>query len=181
MRTWRGPRTAFSSAGRRTGPGPVSGRSGSVTRVWADGKVRMATDTSQINATTPANKNWEDAMGLPNVWNQGYTGRGVTVALLDTGVSQVPDLGNRVLARADLTQEQDGWDHFGHGTHMAGIIAGDGTSAGDPWSGVAPRANLVSVKVAETDNSTNISMVIAGLQWVVAHQNQKNINRGNIV
>src|SRR5439155_18279320 len=49
--------------------------SGFVTRVWADGKVWMATDTSQINATTPANKNWEDAMGLPNVWNQGYTGR----------------------------------------------------------------------------------------------------------
>src|SRR5947208_610234 len=120
------------------------------------------------------------ALGLPNVWNQGYTGRGVTVALLDTGVSQVPDLGNRVLARADLTQEQDGWDHFGHGTHMAGIIAGDGTSAGDPWSGVAPRANLVSVKVAGADGSTDVSVVIAGLQWVVAHQNDYNIQVLNL-
>ena len=87
-------------------------------------------------------------MDLPAVWNQGYTGSGVTVALLDTGVTPVADLGARVAARVDFTSEQDGLDHFGHGTHMAGIIAGDGITAGDPWTGVAPRARVVSVKVA---------------------------------
>jgi serine protease AprX len=154
--------------------------SGSVTRVWADGTVRMATDTSLLNDTTPPNKNWQDAMDLPAAWNQGFTGRGVTVALLDTGVSQVADLGNRVLARVDFTADQDGLDHFGHGTHMAGIIAGDGVTAGDPWTGVAPRADLVSVKVAGADGSTDVSVVIAGLQWIVAHQNDYNIQVLNL-
>ena len=93
---------------------------GSVTRVWADGKVRMSTDTSLLNTTTPPNKNWQDAMDLPSVWNQGYTGSGVTVALLDTGVSPVADLGARVAARVDFTSEQDGLDHFGHGTQRHG-------------------------------------------------------------
>jgi serine protease AprX len=155
-------------------------QSGAVTKVWADGKVRMSTDTSLLNATTPPNKNWQDAMGLPSVWNQGYMGQGVSVAVLDTGVSQVADLGARVLARVDFTQGQDGLDHFGHGTHMAGIIAGDGTSAGDPWSGVAPRAKIVSVKVAGADGSTDVSVVIAGLQWVATHATQYNIEVLNL-
>src|SRR5919198_824152 len=155
-------------------------RSGAVIRVWADGRVRMSTDTSLLNSGTPPNKNWEDALGLPSVWSQGYLGWGVTVAVLDTGVSEVADLGTRVKARADLTGEQDGMDHFGHGTHMAGIIAGDGTSAGDPWSGVAPKAKIVSVKVAGADGSTDVSVVIAGLQWVASHKDQYNIQVLNL-
>jgi serine protease AprX len=155
-------------------------RSGAVICVWADGRVRMSTDTSLLNSGTPPNKNWEDALGLPSVWSQGYLGWGVTVAVLDTGVSEVADLGTRVKARADLTGEQDGMDHFGHGTHMAGIIAGDGTSAGDPWSGVAPKAKIVSVKVAGADGSTDVSVVIAGLQWVASHKDQYNIQVLNL-
>jgi serine protease AprX len=155
-------------------------QSGAVARVSADGAVHMSTDTTLLNSTTPPNKNWEDAMGLPSVWNQGFTGRGVTVAVLDTGVSQVPDLGSRVAARVDFTKDQDGLDHFGHGTHMAGIIAGDGTSAGDLWSGVAPQARIVSVKVAGADGSTDVSVVIAGLQWVVAHASQYDIRVLNL-
>src|SRR5438105_10929578 len=63
---------------------------------------------------------------------------------------------------------------------MCGMNARDGLSPGDPWSGVAPRARLVSVKVAGADGSTDVSVVIAGLQWVVAHENDYNIQVLNL-
>jgi len=110
----------------------------------------------------------------------GLNGKGVTVALLDTGVSHVADLGNRVLARVDLTQNHDGYDHYGHGTHMAGIIAGDGTLSGGTYQGLAPAANLVSIKIAGWNGSTDVSEVIAGLQWVVDHRATYNIRVLNL-
>ena len=155
-----------------------------VTKVWGDGVIRMATDTSyattQINASTPPNDVWQQTIRLDQARQKGLNGNGVTVALLDTGLSQNPDLGNRVLARVDLTADGDGIDHYGHGTHMAGIIAGDGTMSGGQWTGVAPRANLVSVKVAGADGSTDVSVVIAGLQWVVGHRSDYDIRVLNL-
>jgi serine protease AprX len=155
-------------------------RSALVQRVWGDGRVRMSTDTSQINTSTPPNNVWQQTIRLDQAWQKGWNGSGVTVALLDTGVTQNADLGNRVLARVDFTPDQDGLDHYGHGTHMAGIIAGDGSMSGGQWSGVAPRANLVSVKVAGADGSTDVSVVIAGLQWVVSHRSDYNIRVLNL-
>lgn len=90
-------------------------------------------------------------------------GDGVGVALIDTGVAPVPDLIDRVAGWADLTPEHSFADTFGHGTFMAGLIAGDGTSSGGRYTGVAPRANLVSIKVAVSDGSTTLGTVITGL------------------
>jgi serine protease AprX len=109
-----------------------------------------------------------------------YTGQGVTVALLDTGVSQVSDLANRVLVRVDFTPDHDGFDRYGHGTHMAGIIASDGSSSNGAWMGAAPDANIVSVKVASADGSTDVSVVIAGMQWILSHRAQYNIRVLNL-
>ena len=100
--------------------------------------------------------------------------------MLDTGVSQVPDLGNRVVARVDLTPDHDGEDYFGHGTHLAGIVAGSGVESDGRWKGVAPRARIVSVKVAGADGSTDVSVVIAGLQWVASHRSDYNIRVLNL-
>jgi serine protease AprX len=155
-------------------------RSDAISTVWPDGKVRMATDTSQINASSGNNTVWKQTIRLLQAQSVA-TGAGVTVAVLDTGVAQSPDLDYRVRARIDLTSEQDGWDHFGHGTHMSGIVAGNGSlSYSDKWSGVAPDARLVSVKVAGADGSTDVSVVIAGLQWVVSHRGQYNIRVLNL-
>ena len=101
-----------------------------------------------------------------------YRGAGVGVALIDTGVTPSADLGGRLLARVDLTSEGDGVDHYGHGTHMAGLIAGDGTLAGGVAEGAAPAASLVSIKVAGWDGATDVSTVIAGLQWAVANRDR---------
>ncbi len=93
-------------------------------------------------------------------------GQGVGVALVDTGVAPVADLLERVVAVADLTPERTLMDGFGHGTFMAGLIAGDGTSSEGRYTGVAPAADLISIKVALADGSTTLGTVLSGLQLV---------------
>jgi serine protease AprX len=112
----------------------------------------------QVDAMRPAT-NWSIAAGA-----------GVGVALIDTGVADVPDLANRLYDGPDLSGEGDGIDRFGHGTFMAGLIAGDGTSsAGDGVRnvGLAPSAHIVSVKVAGADGSTTLARLLTAFDWVV--------------
>jgi serine protease AprX len=106
-------------------------------------------------------------VGASEVWND-VTGEGVGVALVDTGVAETADLAGRVVASADLTPEQNFVDSYGHGTFMAGLIAGDGTSSEGRYVGVAPNAHILSVKVAGADGSTNLGKVLYALQ-LVAH------------
>jgi serine protease AprX len=146
-----------------------------VLKVWGDGRLHPTDlSLSEYEEVAP------DTTWQSTIESTETTGSGVTVALVDTGVSRVADLGNRVLARVDFTPDHDGYDRYGHGTHMAGIIAGDGTSSNGQWVGVAPDANLVSVKVAGADGSTDVSVVIAGLQWIVSHRAQYQIRILNL-
>jgi serine protease AprX len=85
-----------------------------------------------------------------------------------------------VIARADFTPDHDGIDHFGHGTHMAGIIAGDGTNSNGLYQGVAPGSKIVSVKIAGANGATDVSVVIAGMQWIVSHKAQYGIRIMNL-
>jgi serine protease AprX len=106
-------------------------------------------------------------------------GAGVGVALIDTGVNPTADLhAPRLVTGPDLSRERDGVDRFGHGTFMAGLIAGDGTaSAGEPVQhrGVAPGATVVAVKVAGSDGGTDLSTVLSGFQWVIDHADEHEI------
>ncbi len=113
------------------------------------------------------------------MWSRGWTGDGVGVALVDTGVVPVDGLtSGNVVNGADLSFESqyDGLRHldtFGHGTHMAGIIAGnDGGSILDVgrFQGVAPDARLTSLKVAAADGAVDVSQVVAAVDWVVEHR-----------
>jgi len=151
--------------------------SSSVLRVWADGKVHMNdVNYAKWDAAAP-NTLWRSYIKLPQV---AYDGTGATVALLDTGISPSPDLAGRIVDSVDFTAENDNLDHFGHGTHMAGIIAGNGSMSWGKWAGVAPGADLVSVKVAPSDGSTDVSVVIAALQWVIANQQNDDIGVLNL-
>ena len=127
----------------------------------------------------PPNDVWEDAIGLTSLRTR-YDGDDVAVAVLDTGVARVPDLEQRVVLRVDFTPGHDGIDRFGHGTHMAGIVAGDGTASGGSRSGVAPDADIVALKVAGPDGATDTSVVIAALQWLVTHADEHDVRVLNL-
>jgi serine protease AprX len=142
--------------------------------------------SASFNAATPTATPVDTqiaAMDPPAGWTPD-AGHGVAVALVDTGVADTPDLnGSRLVRGPDLSGEGDGIDRYGHGTFMAGLIAGNGAaSAGLPTRhyGVAPGATLVSVKVAGADGSSSVARVIAGIGWIVTHRDSYGIGVLNL-
>jgi serine protease AprX len=106
--------------------------------------------------------------GATRLAEAGDTGQGVTVAVLDTGIDNLPDFSGRLIGGVDLTGGRNPFqDSYGHGTFVAGLIAGNGSSSGGQYSGEAPGASLVSVKVAGADGTTDLAALITGLQWAV--------------
>jgi len=102
----------------------------------------------------------------------------VTVAVLDSGVAADPDLtqpSNRILASVNFADTRTTSDPGGHGTHVAGIVAGNGTRSGGQFVGIAPQANIVDVRVLGRTGSGRISSVVAGIQWVIGHRAAYNI------
>ena len=117
------------------------------------------------------------------VWQQGITGGGVTVAILDSGVAADADLvqpDNRILASVNFADERLTSDPGGHGTHIAGIVAGNGSRSGGQFTGIAPQANVVDVRVLGSTGSGRISSVIRGIEWVLAHRAAYNIRVINL-
>jgi serine protease AprX len=106
----------------------------------------------------------------------GDTGGGVTVAVLDTGIDNLPDFSGRLVGGVDLTGENNPFqDDYGHGTFVAGLIAGNGASSSGQYSGEAPGADLVSIKVAGASGTTDLVKLILGLQWAVDHRSSYGI------
>jgi serine protease AprX len=126
-------------------------------------------------------------VGAPQAWSQlGLTGQGVGVAIVDSGVYPHPDLAGRIVASIDFTSESptvssaSTGDPGGHGTHVAGLVAGDGSLSGGAFTGVAPRANIVNVRVIDATGSSNVSTILRGLQWVLANRVTYNIKVVNM-
>jgi serine protease AprX len=147
--------------------------------VTADAAMRPTSDSFDASALDTQ----VAAINPGATWSPD-AGRGVGVALVDTGVADTPDLhGSRLVRSPDFSGEEDAVDHYGHGTFMAGLIAGDGTASTGAQArhfGVAPGATLVSVKVADADGSSTLSRVIAGIGWVVANRDAYNIGVLNL-
>ncbi|MEO8682423.1 MAG: S8 family peptidase, partial [Vicinamibacterales bacterium] len=141
-------------------------------------RVAQDRDAWSENARTSA------AVGARNVQEQyGYTGAGVGVAIIDSGITNFHDdltianrQGQRVTAFVDfvngLTAKYDDW---GHGTHVAGVIAGNGYDSNGSKAGIAPRANIVSLKALDGTGRGKISNIIAALDWAVANKATYNI------
>ena len=129
--------------------------SSGLTRVWLDGKVEVLLDESVPQ------------VGAPDAWAAGYTGSGVTTAILDTGYDPThPDLAGRVAAAEDFTHTSPGAiDGHGHGTHVASTVAGSGAASGGRYKGVAPDASLIVGKVLNDSGSGSQSGIIAGMEW----------------
>ena len=115
-------------------------------------------------------------------WNAGFDGSGIDIALIDTGVVPVDGLAwpGKVIHGPDLSFESQAdnlrhLDTFGHGTHLAGIIAGrDGADSN--FRGMAPGARLVSVKVGDAQGAVDVSQVIAAIDWVIQHRTDNGMN-----
>ncbi|SCY61740.1 S8 family peptidase [Alkaliphilus peptidifermentans] len=109
----------------------------------------------------------------------GLTGKDVTVAVIDTGIYPHSDLvrpTNRIIGFKDFVgNKKNPYDDDGHGTHVAGIIGGNGFASRGKYMGIAPDANLVGVKVLDHEGGGSISDVIAGIQWVIENKNKYNI------
>ena len=117
----------------------------------------------------------------------GLTGQGVTVAVLDSGIQQErADIQNRTIGSINFSSDADTEDDLcGHGTHVAGIIAGDGTASTGPnffrtFYGIAQQANLVNVRVLDGTGQGSVSNVIQGIGWAVAHQSDYGIRVLNL-
>jgi serine protease AprX len=114
--------------------------------------------------------------GATQLQAQGITGAGVNVAVLDTGIQALTDFSGRMVDGVDLSGGNNPWqDTYGHGTFVAGLIAGNGSSSTGAYGGEAPGAGLVSVKVAGASGQTDLATVIAGVGWTISNQSSDNI------
>jgi serine protease AprX len=117
-------------------------------------------------------------------WAGGNQGQGVGVAVLDTGVSEMNDFAGRIVHGPDLSGEGTVVDTYGHGTVMAGAIAGSGADSAEAdrgaFTGVAPKAHLVSVKVAGRNGAVDVSTILQGMHFVSAYKDQLGIRVMNL-
>ncbi|GAA1542253.1 S8 family serine peptidase [Kribbella lupini] len=108
-------------------------------------------------------------IGGPAAWERGLTGKGVKIAVLDSGIDpNHADFTGRIGAQQNFTDTADTVDHHGHGTHVASIAAGTGAADGGKHKGVAPDATLLIGKVLDDTGSGSFSGIIAGMEWAAA-------------
>jgi serine protease AprX len=148
-------------------------------------------DSSCYNSSTVISA-YVKAIGADKVWNRStpLRGRGIGVAVLDSGVQQQQDLYlrntgmNRLVGNVSFHTglNRTAYDAYGHGTHVAGIIGGSGSSSSGQYVGVAPEVKIINVKVSDDTNQgiATTSSLVAGMEWVLNNRQTHNIRVVNI-
>lgn len=143
-----------------------------IKKIWHDTKVQTLLDIAV------------PTVGGNIARDSGFTGKDMVVAVIDTGIYPHQDLiypENRIVGWYDLVNERSApYDDNGHGTHVAGIIAGNGTVSRGRYRGMAPEAKLVGIKVLDRDGSGNTSDVIAAIEWCINNREEYNIRAINL-
>lgn len=115
-----------------------------------------------------------------DAWKVGIFGRGITAAVLDTGLAPHPDFENRILCFKDMLYgKKEPYDDYGHGTHVTGILAGGGKIR-PSCMGIAPGCLVVHVKVLDQNGNGRREAVIKGIDWVIANRKRYKIRILNI-
>jgi serine protease AprX len=151
------------------------------------GDLPVVADVAIVNKVTNAEKVWEGTRGLLGLLaTPGYSGRGVGVAVIDSGIAAHAALNGRVVARVNLVSTEPGasGDPFGHGTHVAGLIGGSATAAlpvtKDYAGGSAPGVHFADVRVLGANGAGYTSDVIAGIDWTIANAQRYNLRIINL-
>jgi subtilisin family serine protease len=129
-----------------------------IAKIWLDSQVKASLDTSVPQ------------IGAPSAWAAGYDGKGVKVAVLDTGIDvNHPDFAGQIAETKNFSDAPSVADKHGHGTHVASTVAGVGAASGGKRKGAAPGASLVIGKVLGDNGSGQASSIIAGMEWGAAN------------
>jgi serine protease AprX len=156
--------------------------------VSLDADLAPSTCAQCIDTTNLANA-YIRAIGADKVWNAApyLQGQGIGVAVLDSGINPNGDLYtlmgvNRQVAnvRFNTDYNQNASDGYGHGTHVASVIGGDGSESNGQYIGVAPMVNIINVKVSNDDGSANTKNIIQAAQWVLQNKDAYNIRVVNL-
>jgi subtilisin family serine protease len=154
---WQAVKPVRRTGAAKSGAAAVVPGSAGVAKVWYDGRA-----TASLDQSVPQ-------IGAPQAWAEGYNGKGVKVAVLDTGVDLTnADVAPSVTASESFVAGQSVQDGFGHGTHVADIIAGNGANSDGKYKGVAPGAGLLIGKVLDNSGTGSDTDIIAGMDWAVA-------------
>lgn len=147
-------------------------------RLFLDQQVQLIEPVEKFDNEVHAMMNVAGpTMNVDKVWDAGFKGAGTTICVIDTGIAQHEDVKDRIIGFKDfVNNKNEAYDDQGHGTHCAGIAAGDGKASEGKYSGAAPEAKLVGVKVLDKNGSGAFSNVIAGIQWAVENKDKFNID-----
>jgi len=134
-------------------------------KIWLNGKRRVTLDRSAAQ------------IGAPTAWRAGLTGSQVRVAVIDSGIdTSHPDLAGKVDAAANFVSGEPPGDLYGHGTHVASIIAGSAAASDGKYRGIAPDARLLDAKVCGEDGSCADDAILAGMEWAAVTQHAAVVN-----
>ena len=169
---------------------PLLSRVPGVTGVVPDLKTHVQSTPGTYNNVPSV---YKQTTGGKTLDQAGDRGQGVTVALIDTGVTSMPDIAGAIQPVSldplhllnlspcvNYSSEPTCDDSYGHGTFIAGLIAGNGVSSAGKYVGMAPAAKIISLKIAGRDGSADVSTIIAALQWVTFNKDAYNIRVLNL-
>ena len=146
-------------------------------KVWSDDIVSTSLPMKDDNEFSIKTDVSTQILGLDKLHAQGFTGKGRTICIIDTGIAQHPDVKDRIIAFKDFVNgSETAYDDQGHGTHCAGIAAGNGTASEGKYVGSAPEANLVGIKVMDKNGRGPVSNMIKALQWAIENKDSLGID-----
>jgi serine protease AprX len=140
-----------------------------VEKLYLDGTIQAAQPASGQANSSKGDVCPSENLNAEKLWAQGIDGRGVIIAILDSGIDKNhPDLAGRVVGEINFVDDEETTrDLLGHGTLVAGIIAGSGAASGGKYKGIAPGASLLNIRVIDSAGNGQVSDIIAGIEWAL--------------
>ncbi len=144
-------------------------------------KLKELSDIKAVHKISHITAQMNKARNTIKANNIPYSGKDITIAFLDTGISPIKDFDNRIIAFKDFINGNDNaYDDNGHGTHVAGIACGNGALSNKKYKGIAPDANIVALKTLDYNGKGSAADILAGIQWIYDNKDKYNIRVVNL-